>query len=171
MKGSIGTLVILACVEVCLGQSGGDFVITGAVIASGGRESSSGVTSLTGTIGQAAAGNTSSGGSFSIQSGFWSSPQLSPTSAAVSVGGVVAMADGRAIRDAQLELLSMDGTRRLARTNAFGFFRFDDVSAGQGYVLSITSKRYSFTPATMFITVKGAISDITFIAELRDQDE
>ncbi len=90
---------------------------------------------------------------------------LAPTSAIVSVGGRAMTADGRAIKDAQIALTAMDGTTRLARTNAFGFYRFDDVAAGQDYVIGIASKRFTFEPAAILISVKEGLTGLDFTAQ------
>jgi hypothetical protein len=52
-------------------QTGGQFAITQSVIAGGGQNSAGGAFSVDGTIGQTLAGNTLTGGAFSLASGFW----------------------------------------------------------------------------------------------------
>ena len=52
-------------------QSGGGYRITASVIAGGGGTSTGGMFAVTGTLGQPVAGG-ASGGTFSVQSGFWS---------------------------------------------------------------------------------------------------
>src|SRR5437899_5103310 len=52
-------------------QSGGTFVIQKSVIAGGGDRSTGGSFIVDGTIGQTVAGTQSTGGTFSLQSGFW----------------------------------------------------------------------------------------------------
>ncbi|MDM7923114.1 MAG: hypothetical protein QUS14_12510 [Pyrinomonadaceae bacterium] len=64
--------ILLALTGLTFAQSGGNFSITKSVIAGGGGSASGGNFSVNGTIGQAVAGGPSTGGSFSLQSGFWS---------------------------------------------------------------------------------------------------
>jgi hypothetical protein len=67
------------------------------------------------------------------------------TAANVSVAGRVLTADGaRGVSGATVALLSQHGETVYARTNSFGYFRFNDVQAGATYVLSVRSKRYQF---------------------------
>ncbi|MBL8124852.1 MAG: VCBS repeat-containing protein, partial [Blastocatellia bacterium] len=68
---SLFGLSALLFTSPAFGQSGGSFTITKSVIAGGGGSGSGGSFTLNGTIGQAAAGTTSTGGSFSLESGFW----------------------------------------------------------------------------------------------------
>ncbi|HEV8590991.1 MAG TPA: VCBS repeat-containing protein, partial [Pyrinomonadaceae bacterium] len=52
-------------------QSGGTFTITKSVIAGGGGHAAGGTFTIDGTIGQAVAGGPVTGGTFSVNSGFW----------------------------------------------------------------------------------------------------
>src|SRR4026209_2082968 len=64
-------LSLLLCVSAVLPQSGGSFTITKSVIGGGGGQSAGGTFILDGTIGQPIAGASSTGGAFTIISGFW----------------------------------------------------------------------------------------------------
>lgn len=145
-------------------QSGGNFTITESVVANGGGASSGPGFSVSGTAGQSAAGLSSSGGAFTVYSGFWK-PQLGPSAASVAVSGRAVTADGSGIRNAMLTLTAPDGTWRFARTASFGYYRFDDVNAGETYVLSIAAKRFTFANPTVVISVTDELSGIDFIAE------
>ncbi len=88
---------------------------------------------------------------------------LAPTAAAVSIGGRVATTNGQGIHNAVLSLYSPDGTTRTARTNPFGYYRFDDIPLGVYYILSVSSKRFTFTPESRGITPLDSISDADFV--------
>lgn len=64
-------LVISLLIPAANAQSGGNFTIVRSVIAGGGGNSNGGVFNLDGTTGQCIAGSTSTGGLFSVASGFW----------------------------------------------------------------------------------------------------
>jgi hypothetical protein len=68
------------------------------------------------------------------------------TAAAVSAAGRVTDAQGRGISRALVTLTDPAGNLRTAQSNVFGFFRFNGVPAGDGYVLSAISKRHRFSP-------------------------
>lgn len=71
-------VAIIAAAPLALrSASGGGFVVEWSVVGSGGSSSAGGGLSLTGTIGQAAAGQLAGGG-LALHSGFWAmSPQSS----------------------------------------------------------------------------------------------
>ena len=148
-------------------QTGGDFTITQSVIAGGGGQQSAGGTfSLDGTIGQAIAESAPiSGGAFTLRSGFWNS-QFTPTAAGVSLSGRVKVesTSEKGIRNAILTLTNAaTGEIRTARSGVFGAYRFDEVPAGQTYVLSISARRFSFVENTRIIMLSEELTDIDFV--------
>jgi hypothetical protein len=46
----------------------------------------------------------------------------------------------------------------------FGYYQFDEVEAGQTYVIGVSSKRYVFTQEIQVITVLDNATDINFYA-------
>ncbi|MBX3289889.1 MAG: carboxypeptidase regulatory-like domain-containing protein [Acidobacteria bacterium] len=90
--------------------------------------------------------------------------QLGPTSATASVSGRVLTAGGRAISMADLRLTDTDGRIRRVITNPFGYFKFNDVTVGGSYILSVAHKTYIFAEPYRVITVKDEITGIDFIA-------
>lgn len=139
-------------------QTGGQFEIKQTVIAGGGASGGGGVFAVTGTSGQASAGVSSVRSPFTARGGFWQS-DLVPTAALVSISGRVLTADGRGLRNA-IVLLSGDGSGlvRIAKTSSFGYFLFDDVQAGQAYVVTVRSKRFQFQPR--ILNVFDAVTDL-----------
>lgn len=87
--------------------------------------------------------------------------QIGSTAAGVELAGKVLTPDGRGVRGVVVSLRAADGTVRTATTNSFGFYRFEDVDAGDGYVVSAASKRYRF--ASRVINVVDSISDADLI--------
>ena len=147
---------------IAAAQSGGTFTITQSVIANGGGQSSGGTFDVTGTNGQSVAGTNSTGAPFSLQGGFWQ-PQFAPTAAGVSVSGRVLAPGGRGLRNATVTMTDTNGVTRYARTSSFGYYRFDDVTVGQTYILAVRSKRYQF--ATQVLNVTDSLTDVDFIAQ------
>ncbi len=70
---------------------------------------------------------------------------FAPTAANVSINGVVKQDNGRGLRNAIVELSggSMGHALRI-RTNAFGYYRFDDMQIGGLYTLRVVAKQYNF---------------------------
>jgi hypothetical protein len=92
---------------------------------------------------------------------FWTAGEpLAPTAANVTVSGRV-FAEGMGLRNAIVTITGPTGVLRSARTNSFGYYRFD-VEVGRTYVISVGAKQYQFTPRT--ISVTDELADIDFIA-------
>jgi predicted extracellular nuclease len=99
---------------------------------------------------------------------------LIPTAANVSLAGRVLTSDGRGIRNA---MISVDGgslTERLwAQTGTFGYYRFEGLVAGETYIITVNSGRFTFPMPTRVITIVEDLREANFIAnpenEERDQ--
>ncbi len=89
--------------------------------------------------------------------------QLAPTAAAVSLSGRVLTPVGNGLMNARITLTDQNGSSRTVTTSSFGYFRFDDVSAGGTVVLSVTSKRYTF--AQQVFSLAEDLSDLTFVGQ------
>ena len=88
-----------------------------------------------------------------------------PTAANVSVEGRVTLAKGNGVRNAFVILTEADGTQHTVKTGSFGYYRFDDIEAGQTVVVSISSKRFTFNPSSRVVTLTDSIADLDFIAQ------
>ena len=158
-------LLALATVTLAQVASGGAYQLEQSVIANGGGLSTDAINNVyksLGTTGQPAAGTQSNGPSYSFKAGFWTSAPLGPSAAAVSVGGKVTTVDGRGIRNIRVTLAGANGLNRTVVTGSFGYFRFDDVPAGESYVQTATGKRFEFAPQV--IIVSDDIVDISIVA-------
>lgn len=87
---------------------------------------------------------------------------LAPTAASVSIAGRVRDANGRSIGKAMVIMTFADGSTEVARTNPFGYYRFDDVAVGQTVVLNVKSKSRTF-PSTV-VNVSEDMNDLDFWA-------
>ncbi len=86
---------------------------------------------------------------------------IGPTAAGVEVTGRVLTSDGRGLRNAQVSIVDSKGVRRIATTGSFGYYRFDDIEAGEAYVIVVASKRYRFTPR--LLQVFDNITEVDFV--------
>ncbi len=82
------------------------------------------------------------------------------TAASVSVTGRVRTPNGRGLTNAFVILTDTNGSRRSARTTAFGYFHFEDVAAGETYIVQVNSKRYVFAPQVL--SINQDIADLNF---------
>ncbi len=85
-----------------------------------------------------------------------------PTSASATISGRIMASDGRGIRNALVILTAPNGTIRTTRTSAFGYYFFSEIGVGQTYIISVNSKRFQFTPRTIFLTED--FTELNFVA-------
>lgn len=165
MKQSIGLIFIVGLFYLNTSSQSQTYDVSHRVIASGGG-SSSGTTSNTyftvdGTIGQGTAGTTStSSPQFSIRGGFWAVEPFGPTAAGVAVGGRVTTAAGFPIAGVRISLMGT-GDTRIAISNAFGYYRFDNVTPGATYIIEASDKRLQFP--VLVITVHDELDDVDIV--------
>lgn len=94
--------------------------------------------------------------------GIYQIPLLAPSAASVTVSGRV-IANGRGLPNAIVTYAGETGERKSAMTNAFGYFRFEEVQAGQTYIFNVLSKRFTFQPRT--VEVNEELTELNFEAE------
>lgn len=80
--------------------------------------------------------------------------------AAYAVAGRVAYANGSGIRGARVTITDSEGNSRTVITGTFGYYNFNNVSAGAGYTMSVAAKGMTFAPQNF--DVSGNISDMNF---------
>ena len=91
--------------------------------------------------------------------------QVAPTAANVVVGGRVAVGKN-GLSWARVTLTDVNGETRSVLTSTFGYFRFDEVRAGETYIISVDHKRYIFAP--QIVSVIEDLTDLNFTIETED---
>jgi Carboxypeptidase regulatory-like domain len=146
-------------------SSNDSFVLDQSVIASGGGRSSTDNFTVYGTAGQSISGVWSTAPSNGLHGGFWNgAAPLAPTAAAVELGGRVTAADGRPIGNASLSLIEASGTTHSARTNPFGWYRFDGIAAGQTVFVRVSARRFTFAEPMLVYHVVDNFNELNFSA-------
>lgn len=90
-------------------------------------------------------------------------PCAAPTAASVSVSGRVSNGKNVPVSKASVTLTDSNGTTRTALTSPFGYYKFEDVAAGQTVILSTSAKGYQF--ASRALTVNENVEDLDFSAQ------
>lgn len=85
-----------------------------------------------------------------------------PTAAAVSVSGRILKGKARGIPGATIVMIDEKGTRRTARSNSFGFYRFEGVAVGQTYTFEVRAKGFDFPVRS--VAINDEIADLDFVA-------
>ncbi|MEQ1605546.1 MAG: carboxypeptidase-like regulatory domain-containing protein, partial [Pyrinomonadaceae bacterium] len=88
---------------------------------------------------------------------------ITTTAAGVTVSGRVTSANGQGVRGATVAITDSAGDRRSVTTGSFGFYSFEDVEAGQSYVIGVTSKRYRF--GSRVVNVTDTLADVDFVGQ------
>ena len=145
--------------------SGGQFTLEKTVTAGGGTRKETLPVSENGTTGQAIAGIKSTGGSFSLYSGFWTPEDFTPTAASAVVGGRVLTAYGAGIRNVQLTIIFPSGEARYTTSTTLGYYRFTDIPVGGTYVVTVAAKKYTFAEISQIRQVSGDLQDVDFVAD------
>ena len=89
---------------------------------------------------------------------------IGPTASNVSITGRVLLRTGRGVKNAVVRLTAANGTMRQVRTSDSGVYRFDNVAAGESYVVSVSSKLATFAVPSRLINVAEDVSDADFLA-------
>ena len=85
------------------------------------------------------------------------------TAASVSISGRVSTGSRRGLANALVYLTDSEGNVRTARTNSFGYYRFEDVQAGQTVVMTVVTKRFQFVPKVL--NLNEEVTGLNFLAQ------
>lgn len=91
---------------------------------------------------------------------------LGPSAARVTLGGRIVSANGVGLAGVRviLEGNSLEEPR-VAISSSFGYFSFDGVEAGEGYILQVENGRRRFRNQSRFIMLNDELTDVDFVAE------
>lgn len=89
---------------------------------------------------------------------------FAPSAANVSLGGRVMTSEGVGISRATVTMTDGAGNTRTALTNGFGYYHFDDATAGDTCILTVKSKQYLFPDSPRAVNVTDSLKDVDFIA-------
>lgn len=146
--------------------SGGGYTLNHSVISSGGGisdDTTNNVYKVTGAIGEAIAGTTSTAAPYSLKGGFFSAQPLAPTAAAVSVRGRVLTTAGRGIRNVLVTMTDAGGLSRTTISSTFGYFSFADVPSGETYIFTVRAKRFTFSQPAQVFSILEDFDEIMFV--------
>jgi hypothetical protein len=161
MKAIVLITVLIAAV-LTAGQTGGALDLSLNNV-TGSASSSAAAITLDSSFGQGVAGHVSTNGGIIMRSGFWAFEPLAPTAANVSVGGRVMTATGQGLPGVVVRIGSPQGELGRTMTAAFGYYRFDNVLAGETYIVEVSSKWYTFAEPARVVSVVDEVSNLDFV--------
>lgn len=89
----------------------------------------------------------------------------SPTAADANISGRVTSPIGTGLWNVRVMLAGGNLTEPLyALTNPFGYYQFDNVPAGEDYIVTVQSKQHSFALPFLFLSVSDNITNADFVS-------
>jgi uncharacterized delta-60 repeat protein len=87
------------------------------------------------------------------------------SAAGVSVGGRVTSPGGQGLSKVSVTIFGGALPQPVTvQTNAFGYYSFEGIPAGETYVLTVNSKRYVFAAPSRILNVSDAVTDADFVS-------
>lgn len=86
-----------------------------------------------------------------------------PTAAAVLVSGRVITTDDRGIKNVVVSITDSKGIERTTVTSSFGYYSFDDVTAGETYIITVSGKRFAFAQPSQILNISEDTTEVNFI--------
>ncbi len=87
--------------------------------------------------------------------------KASPTAANTSVGGRVMTSGGSGVSKATVMITDSGGVTQTVRTSSLGYFKFEDIRAGETYVVTVGHKRFAFAPGVVIVADEITDLDLT----------
>jgi hypothetical protein len=98
--------------------------------------------------------------------GGWGLEFLSATAANASISGRVTTADGRPIRNVNVVITGNALEHPMTvTTGSLGWFTFNGLQTGETYVVTVNSRRFTFSTPSRVITLVDNVSDADFAAD------
>lgn len=86
-----------------------------------------------------------------------------PTAAGAEVGGRLTTSIGNSVSNARVTITDTLGETRTTLSTSLGFYRFTNVQVGQTYIITVQSKRYTFTPTA--VSIGQELTNVDLIAD------
>jgi hypothetical protein len=105
------------------------------------------------------------GNGYSNLENYLNSNLFAPTASNVSVGGRVLTRKGQVITRVSVTLMNTaTGEVRSTQTNTFGYYEFSGVQSGGTYIVTVSSKKYTFENPSQVVNVNENVSELNFEA-------
>lgn len=91
---------------------------------------------------------------------------INPTLAGdVVLGGRILTKSGSGLKGAVVTISGGDlAAPRTVTTSTFGHYLFDDLNAGQTYIVSVAARRYTFQTPAMAVSLEEDLAEVNFVA-------
>jgi hypothetical protein len=165
MKKMLSMLFVFLLATSAVGQSGGGFNLEQNVIGNGGWRSEGGLFMVLGTMGQANAGSTASGGIFHLIDGLWALENPLALSPYAGVSGNVTRAGGVGIVRALVVITNPQTNLSYQTwTEPQGAYNFTGIPTGANYVLTVSHRHFQFAPSSISLFISQDRNNINFVS-------
>ena len=89
---------------------------------------------------------------------------MSPTAAMINLSGRVSNSFGSGIQNVVITMTDGSGNNRIVRTTAFGYYHFDNLVAGEIYIISAMAKRYTLVQPILVVNAEQDLTEVNFTA-------
>lgn len=96
--------------------------------------------------------------------GYATAAFASPSNSTASISGRVLRQKGVGLPGVAVRLTYPDGRTATTLTNSFGRYMFTKLPVGGAYAVSVSAKRYTFSPDTELVVVNEDVNDLEFQA-------
>jgi len=111
-------------------------------------------------------GTSSAGGPIGHVAGGWGIEFVATTAAQASISGRVLTSGGQGIRNAKVVITGNSLSQPIiTTTGSFGYFNFEGLQTGETYVVTVWSKRYTFSAPSQVVSLVDNVVDMDFIAD------
>ena len=101
--------------------------------------------------------------------GGWGLELFGSTAANASISGRVLTGNGQGIRNAKVTITGNSLSQPIvATTGSFGYFTVEGLRTGETYVVTVFSKRYTFSAPSRVVSLVDNIADMDFVADPQD---
>jgi len=92
--------------------------------------------------------------------------RLGPTAAGVSIAGRVTTENGAGIKNAAIVVTGNSLAQPIiVKTASLGYYSIENLQAGETYVVTVNSKRFTFQVPSRVISLTDSVNDIDFVAD------
>jgi hypothetical protein len=90
---------------------------------------------------------------------------LAPSAANANISGRVVTSTGQGIPYATITITGGEIAPVTLRTNGFGYYNASDIPTGGIYVVTVSSKSYTFATPTRTVSLEDSVADVDFVSE------
>lgn len=163
MKKNLSIVLVFLTSLSVIAQTGGGYNLEQNVIGNGGWKSTGGPFTVLGTMGQANAGSTASGGGFHLIDGLWATENPTANSPFANIGGRVTRSKGKGVVRVSITITNPNTNLSYQTwTEPKGYYRFSNIPTGGNYVITVSHRHFEFDPNSISLFISQDRNNVDF---------